>query len=214
MTLRSRQPKPGPRRRAGRSRPARASHSAIGVPTCTGGTFPAFCAAGHLSKFRSWCEQIRLMCRLGGLVGVIKISSGSLLFTGHSIAGGSHGGSRRQPVWTPCSPLPAGYSVWRVSGRPFAADGKAFSRVCAGDAAVWVSPDCAISLSASGVSQLDLCASEHVAGRELDGADGRVIAAEKPPPKTTCLPAPICLVESTLDLLSLGWAECFGDPGT
>lgn len=56
--------------------------------------------------------------------------------------------------------------------------------------------------------RLDLCASEHVAVRELDG---RAIAAENPPPKAICLPVPICLVESTLDLLSLGWAGCLGD---
>ena len=99
-------------------------------------------------------------------------------------------------------------------GRPLVADGKVFSRACAGDAAVRVSPDCAISLSASRVSQLDLCASEHVAVRELDGPDGRAIAAENPPPKAICLPVPICLVESTLVLLSFGWAECLGDPGT
>jgi hypothetical protein len=98
-------------------------------------------------------------------------------------------------------------------GRPLVADGKAFSRVCAGDAAVWVSPDCAISLSASRVSQLDLCASEHVAVRELDGPDGHAIAAENPPSKAICLPVPICLVKSTLDLLGLAWAECLGDPG-
>jgi hypothetical protein len=75
---------------------------------------PAFCAAGHLSKFRSWCEQIRLIGRLGELVSLIEISSGSVLFAGHSIAGGSHDGSCLQPVWTPCSPLPAGTPVWRV----------------------------------------------------------------------------------------------------
>ena len=46
--------------------------------TWTRRTLPAFCAAGHLSKFRSWCKQIRLICRLGDLAGVIKISSGSL----------------------------------------------------------------------------------------------------------------------------------------
>jgi hypothetical protein len=51
--------------------------------TWTRRTLPAFCAAGHLSKFRSWCKQIRLICRLGELVGVIKIPSGSLMFTGH-----------------------------------------------------------------------------------------------------------------------------------
>ena len=98
MTLRSRQPKPGRPPPGWALPPGKSLILRDRRTTWTRGTFPAFCAADHVSKFRSWCEQIRLMCRLGGLVGVIEISSGSLLFTGRSIAGGSHDGSRLQPM--------------------------------------------------------------------------------------------------------------------